>query len=153
MYSITGLAGADPAAPFPSEVTVRAEQDGQNTEFIATVRIDTPAEAAYYRHGGILQYVLRQTARKRSLREPAAALQHDQARLLRRRDPRKDGVRKGVCGLKVAVQGRDHRRGDGGDPRIASGGHRDLDSQSRQLPQGIPRWLPGRRHHPPAIGE
>jgi aconitate hydratase len=24
------------------------------------VRIDTPAEAAYYRHGGILQYVLRQ---------------------------------------------------------------------------------------------
>ena len=60
MYSITGLAGADPAAPLPSEVTVRAEQDGQNTEFVATVRIDTPAEAAYYRHGGILQYVLRQ---------------------------------------------------------------------------------------------
>jgi len=25
-----------------------------------TVRIDTPAEAAYFRHGGILQYVLRQ---------------------------------------------------------------------------------------------
>lgn len=24
------------------------------------VRIDTPAEAAYYRHGGILQFVLRQ---------------------------------------------------------------------------------------------
>jgi aconitate hydratase len=60
VYSITGLAGADPAAPLPSEVTVRAEQDGQNTEFVATVRIDTPAEAAYYRHGGILQYVLRQ---------------------------------------------------------------------------------------------
>jgi aconitate hydratase A / 2-methylisocitrate dehydratase len=30
------------------------------TEFAVTVRIDTPAEAAYYRHGGILQYVLRQ---------------------------------------------------------------------------------------------
>jgi aconitate hydratase len=25
-----------------------------------TVRIDTPAEAAYFRHGGILRYVLRQ---------------------------------------------------------------------------------------------
>jgi aconitate hydratase len=59
VYSITGLDGADPTAPFPSEVTVRAERDGQNTECVATVRIDTPAEAAY-RHGGILHYVLRQ---------------------------------------------------------------------------------------------
>ena len=29
-------------------------------EFDAVVRIDTPGEADYYRHGGILQYVLRQ---------------------------------------------------------------------------------------------
>jgi aconitate hydratase len=29
-------------------------------DFEAAVRIDTPAEAEYYRHGGILQYVLRQ---------------------------------------------------------------------------------------------
>ena len=28
-------------------------------EFRATVRIDTPGEAEYYRHGGIMQYVLR----------------------------------------------------------------------------------------------
>jgi len=28
--------------------------------FIAKVRIDTPGEADYYRHGGIMQYVLRQ---------------------------------------------------------------------------------------------
>ncbi len=28
-------------------------------EFDAVVRIDTPGEADYYRHGGILQYVLR----------------------------------------------------------------------------------------------
>ena len=27
--------------------------------FTATVRIDTPGEAEYYRHGGIMQYVLR----------------------------------------------------------------------------------------------
>jgi aconitate hydratase len=31
--------------------------------FQATVRIDTPDEADYYRHGGILQYVLRQLAK------------------------------------------------------------------------------------------
>jgi len=28
-------------------------------EFCAKVRIDTPGEADYYRHGGIMQYVLR----------------------------------------------------------------------------------------------
>jgi len=28
-------------------------------EFQAKVRIDTPGEADYYRHGGIMQYVLR----------------------------------------------------------------------------------------------
>ena len=28
-------------------------------EFTALVRIDTPGEAAYYRHGGIMPYVLR----------------------------------------------------------------------------------------------
>ena len=31
--------------------------DGKH--FTATVRIDTPGEADYYRHGGIMQYVLR----------------------------------------------------------------------------------------------
>jgi hypothetical protein len=44
----------------PNEVQVRTEREGQLREFTVTVRIDTPAEAAYYRHGGILQYVLRQ---------------------------------------------------------------------------------------------
>ncbi len=39
----------------PRELTVRA--DGR--EFRAVVRIDTPGEAGYYRHGGIMQYVLR----------------------------------------------------------------------------------------------
>jgi len=28
-------------------------------EFTAVVRIDTPGEAEYFRHGGIMQYVLR----------------------------------------------------------------------------------------------
>ena len=39
----------------PNEVVVTA--DGK--EFRAIVRIDTPGEADYYRHGGIMQYVLR----------------------------------------------------------------------------------------------
>jgi aconitate hydratase len=33
--------------------------DGPVTEFRATIRIDTPQELSYYRHGGILEYVLR----------------------------------------------------------------------------------------------
>ncbi|HUI83629.1 MAG TPA: aconitate hydratase AcnA [Candidatus Binatia bacterium] len=42
-------------------VKVRASKpDGTVTEFDATVRIDTPQEALYYQHGGILHYVLRQ---------------------------------------------------------------------------------------------
>ena len=42
------------------EVTVRVtREDGVKTEFPAIVRIDTEQELLYYRHGGILQYVLR----------------------------------------------------------------------------------------------
>jgi aconitate hydratase len=43
------------AGHMPNEVAVSA--DGK--EFRAIVRIDTPGEADYYRHGGIMQYVLR----------------------------------------------------------------------------------------------
>ena len=56
-YSIIGLEGAE---ELPGEVTVRVEADDQVRELTARVRIDTPAEAEYYRHGGILPYVLRQ---------------------------------------------------------------------------------------------
>jgi aconitate hydratase len=42
-------------------VTATAD-DGNVTRFQARVRIDTPKEAEYYRHGGILHYVLRQLA-------------------------------------------------------------------------------------------
>jgi aconitate hydratase len=56
-YSITGLAGLE---AMPHEVSVRAEGDGAAREFVMTVRIDTPSESEYFRHGGILHYVLRQ---------------------------------------------------------------------------------------------
>jgi len=51
-FTISGLTEGAP------EVTVSA--DGR--EFIAHVRIDTPKEWDYFRHGGILHYVLRQLA-------------------------------------------------------------------------------------------
>jgi aconitate hydratase len=62
LFEITGLeeamAGGGAA---PREAHVRAERAGaEPIEFDARVRIDTPREAEYFRHGGILQYVLRQ---------------------------------------------------------------------------------------------
>jgi aconitate hydratase len=62
-YSVTGLAGITATEAMPTEVTVRAaDGPGASVEFRAKLRIDTPKEADYYRHGGILQYVLRQLA-------------------------------------------------------------------------------------------
>ena len=58
-YAVRGLAGA---GEVPRTVTVTASGPGGTREFTATARIDTPAEAAYYRHGGILPYVLRHLA-------------------------------------------------------------------------------------------
>jgi aconitate hydratase len=56
-YSIVGLRGS---GTVPTTVKVRVDAAGGTRQFTADVRIDTPAEAEYYRHGGILQYVLRQ---------------------------------------------------------------------------------------------
>ncbi|MPZ95784.1 MAG: aconitate hydratase AcnA [Propionibacteriales bacterium] len=43
----------------PSTVKVTAARGDTNVEFDAVLRIDTPGEAKYFRHGGIMQYVLR----------------------------------------------------------------------------------------------
>jgi aconitate hydratase len=50
VYSIDGIQGP------------RARVRAGDISFEVTVRVDTPQEAEYYRHGGILQYVLRQLA-------------------------------------------------------------------------------------------
>ena len=42
------------------QVKVRATTNGKSKDFEALLRIDTPQEAQYYAHGGILQFVLRQ---------------------------------------------------------------------------------------------
>jgi aconitate hydratase len=58
-YAVRGLAGT---GQVPRTVTVTATGPGGTRELTATVRIDTPAEAACYRHRGILPFVLRQLA-------------------------------------------------------------------------------------------
>jgi aconitate hydratase len=54
-FAISGITELN-GGGIPKEVTVTA---GAKT-FTAKVRIDTPGEGDYYRHGGIMQYVLRQ---------------------------------------------------------------------------------------------
>jgi aconitate hydratase len=53
-FTITGIEALNDGS-VPRTVQVKAG----DTEFEARVRIDTPGEAEYYRHGGIMQYVLR----------------------------------------------------------------------------------------------
>jgi aconitate hydratase len=65
VFSVQGLAGTDPAALIGATLTLAARGgDGETTTDVpVTVRIDTPTEAAYYHHGGILSYVVRQYLR------------------------------------------------------------------------------------------
>jgi aconitate hydratase len=53
-FAITGVTALNDGG-IPREVTVQAD----DKTFTAVLRIDTPGEAEYYRHGGIMQYVLR----------------------------------------------------------------------------------------------
>jgi aconitate hydratase len=58
-FTISGVTALNQGVT-PKTVSVHAVRaDGSATTFQAVVRIDTPGEADYYRHGGILQYVLR----------------------------------------------------------------------------------------------
>ena len=65
-YNLTGfetfeIVGISAGLKLRQTLTVRAmEDDGEVQEFTAICRIDTPAELEYYRHGGILEFVLRQ---------------------------------------------------------------------------------------------
>ncbi len=58
-YAIAG--GSDPTRKLVS-VTATPDDGGKPVTFEARVRIDTPKERDYFRHGGILHYVLRQLA-------------------------------------------------------------------------------------------
>jgi len=57
-FDITGISAG---LKLKQELTVKAtSDDGKTKEFKVICRIDTPAELDYYKHGGILEYVLRQ---------------------------------------------------------------------------------------------
>jgi aconitate hydratase len=57
VFDVEGVASLTPR----KQVTVKAKsRDGSVKAITALVRVDTPEEVAYYQHGGILQYVLRQ---------------------------------------------------------------------------------------------
>jgi aconitate hydratase len=58
-FSIRGLADLTPGQDITVEVT---REDGTQFSFTALCRIDTANEMEYYRHGGILHYVLRKLA-------------------------------------------------------------------------------------------
>jgi aconitate hydratase len=53
-FTVTGVTALNDGG-VPATVQVQAD----DKSFTARVRIDTPGEADYYRHGGIMQYVLR----------------------------------------------------------------------------------------------
>jgi len=57
VFDIEGVATLSPR----TEAVVHAKaKDGSVKTFKALIRVDTPEEVSYYKHGGILQYVLRQ---------------------------------------------------------------------------------------------
>jgi aconitate hydratase len=57
-FDIQGIESLQPG----QMVTVNATLDGKTTTFTAKVRINSEGELTYYRHGGILHYVLRSLA-------------------------------------------------------------------------------------------
>ncbi len=64
VFDLTGLASLlTEGFPRGKELSVQATRaDGSSVSFKTTIRIDTPQELQYYRHGGILEFVLRQLA-------------------------------------------------------------------------------------------
>ncbi|MBI2936204.1 MAG: aconitate hydratase AcnA, partial [Chloroflexi bacterium] len=65
-YEFTGI--AEGLAP-GTEVRVRASLgDGSEVTFTAIARINTPVELEYYRHGGVLQAVLRRILREENVK-------------------------------------------------------------------------------------
>jgi aconitate hydratase len=57
-YAITGI--AEDLKPGKNIKVTAKRDDGSTKTFTVLTRVDTPEELNYYRHGGILQYVMRQ---------------------------------------------------------------------------------------------
>jgi aconitate hydratase len=61
-YTITGI--AEDIKPLKEVQVIAKKSDGVEIRFNAIARMDSHIEIEYYRHGGILQYVLRQFLEK-----------------------------------------------------------------------------------------
>lgn len=64
-FTIKGL--GNELQPYQDLTIVATKQDGSKLEIPARVLLQTPIEIEYYRHGGILQYTLRQLAKEANL--------------------------------------------------------------------------------------
>jgi len=62
IFSITGL--SDSIEPGKTVTLEIRRRNGERDSVPVRLRIDTPIEIDYYRHGGILQFVLRQLLAK-----------------------------------------------------------------------------------------
>jgi aconitate hydratase len=62
VYSITGLDPLNHGVTVPRVNVQVTRANGESFNFEVRLRIDTPTEAEYYRHGGVLNFVLRQLA-------------------------------------------------------------------------------------------
>ena len=62
IFEIHGLDALNRGETVPLVHVTATRQNGERVEFDVRLRIDTPTEAEYYRHGGVLNFVLRQLA-------------------------------------------------------------------------------------------
>jgi aconitate hydratase len=61
-FSVHGLDPLNRGETVPRVTITAIRQNGESVTFEVRLRIDTPTEADYYRHGGVLNFVLRQLA-------------------------------------------------------------------------------------------
>jgi aconitate hydratase len=64
-FTVTGVAGNE-VTPGGTARVRAVREDGTVVEFDVLIRLDTPVEVEYYRHGGILPYVLRSLSKGKS---------------------------------------------------------------------------------------
>jgi aconitate hydratase len=62
VFDVTGVEALNEGHVVPRVSVTATRANGESVRFEARLRIDTPTEADYYRHGGVLNYVLRQLA-------------------------------------------------------------------------------------------
>ena len=62
VFTFSGLDPLNRGETVPRIQVSATRQNGEVVKFEVRVRIDTPTEADYYRHGGVLNFVLRQLA-------------------------------------------------------------------------------------------